>query len=1438
MPRQDQPAGLPVGIGRAIRVELDTAIAGWPARSRFDVVLRGQIVSTAPADSFSISDPAGLELVSVEFGQGDDPEAVPLPGGGNAYRTGFQVTLPMPGGDDIRIADLWVRARGRDGASFEASMRMGCTADRTAILAGPARDMADVDIPAPRAIVYLEEAWIGAGGVLHVRGWTVAASPIAAVQIFLDGKRVGAASQDRERGDVADAYPLYPNAGHSGFVLEKTLGSALVGAARVTARVLCLSGASHVATIPLAESDAFEGPVTGAASQELERHAAEPGWDLGRAILVICDRAVATAGVLTVEGWAACGQGIERIGIEVDGNPVGDADYGQDRPDVAAEYPGIPVGTGFRFEQPVANLSGGTHEVRIVAVSLAGDRKDIDVTVTPPPSATFRFELDSPDTRNGVVVHPIAGRLMIEGWALAREGISTIEVALDGTPLGQAHYGMARPDVAAAFPDWDGAARSGYTFHCPIRALPEGEHGVEVVARSRTGERHAHAFRITVRKSDDPESVVSIRRRIKRVEQNTTIGVLDQLDWRPSFHLIVTGDEAADEAARALTIRSILEQSWPEWRVTVLADDADAVRASIESLASEQSWRFTVVGPSDAEAWTTSLASLGGASLFGVLALGDELGRDALGAFAVASGIHRDADCFYADEFRKAPGSMRPEAFFKPDFSPLLLLSENYIGRPLVVRPALLASIGATPETLMRGGFHDLALRCTEAAAETFHVPELLARTDGGVAANGNDGALALTGAMARRGVDAEVLPGIVPETWSVRRIAPVKGKVSIIIPTRAAKGYIETCLTTLREITAYRNYEIVCIDNIPDAEEHAKEFVREYADKVVEMAAPFNWSRYNNEAADAADGEYLLFLNDDIEIVEPDWLASMLETAAWPDVGIVGARLLYPNRTVQHAGMFLGDGMGRHAFRHADETDGGYFGLALTRREVIAVTGACLLVRREVFERLGRFDESHDVINNDLDFCLRAHRAGLRSVYTPHATLIHHELASRDHLPDDFDTSRFTAEWRSLFAAGDPYFNPRLSRYADDYRIDDESVRAMYSGHPLIDRAEVKAILVVKVDHIGDFIVSLPAVRRLKAAFPGARLTALVAPASAAIAAIEPAIDACIPFEFFHERSELGEKELTGDELTALTARLAPYRFDIAVDLRKHLSTRHLLLCSGARLLAGFDALEKFPWLDVVLEWDGDKALVRKRSHVVDDLVNLAAAIEEACEPERALFDPRPTPMALDEMPEYARHLFDRPVVAIHPGSGNVMRQWPEKHIPPLIELLVEQDDVSVLLVGGRDDEEKAAGIVRQVARPGRVASVAGMVPLIALPRLLAACALFIGGNSGPKHIAAASGVPTIGIHSGVVDPGEWGPVGDRAVALYRDMSCAPCFLAKPEHCPRGMACVEMLDPALVHRMARMFLARPVRTIPPSVSDVEQNPGRRIRRVQAALSR
>ena len=183
--------------------------------------------------------------------------------------------------------------------------------------------------------------------------------------------------------------------------------------------------------------------------------------------------------------------------------------------------------------------------------------------------------------------------------------------------------------------------------------------------------------------------------------------------------------------------------------------------------------------------------------------------------------------------------------------------------------------------------------------------------------------------------------------------------------------------------------------------------------------------------------------------------------------------------------------------------------------------------------------------------------------------------------------------------------------------------------------------------------------------------------------------------------------------------------------------------------------------------------------------------------------------------MPQPAQALFERPVVAVHAGVGTVTRQWPEEHFSALIDLLLERDLVNVLLVGGPDDRELSDRIVQRSRHPDRVASLAGALSLADLPRLLARCRLFIGSNSGPQHMAAATGISAIGIHSGVVDATEWGPLGRRAVALRRNMTCSPCYLARAEDCPRGLACLRHLEPSAVHETAQTLLARPLPSAP-----------------------
>src|SRR5439155_20209940 len=224
--------------------------------------------------------------------------------------------------------------------------------------------------------------------------------------------------------------------------------------------------------------------------------------------------------------------------------------------------------------------------------------------------------------------------------------------------------------------------------------------------------------------------------------------------------------------------------------------------------------------------------------------------------------------------------------------------------------------------------------------------------------------------------------------------------------------------------------------------------------------------ARFRNLGAAAATGECRLFLNDDIEITDPDWLEALLAEAQRTEVGVVGPRLLYPDRRVQHAGMFLAAlGQGRHAFRYAAEDDPGYFGLSLTQRNVIAVTGACLMTRRETYDALGGFDETQAVVNNDLDLCLRAWRKGLLTVYVPHVTLLHREAISRAALEDTYDAAVFDSKWRDVFAAGDPFFNPHLSKNHDDFAIDQEPTQLLVTGRPTLTREEIRRILVVKLD-------------------------------------------------------------------------------------------------------------------------------------------------------------------------------------------------------------------------------------------------------------------------------------------------------------------------------------------------------------------------------------
>lgn len=1427
----------------AIDIQLDRMVTAGFIYGRYDLVIAGFALADDFVRSVSLI-VGGRTAAQALFDRTSGPQQV------------FQLSLAQKASCDVSRTSFEIAVRTQGGREQRTPFAIAADPGdpRTAeTVEGPVCELPPPAKALARVLLYVERAVFDVKGVLHVCGWSVAHANIVAVQIFIGDRRLGSAQLGEPRDDIAMKYSAYPNARASGFrysgVLEKggPPPSIIVEAIDFSGSVIRVAVPTELGSEPQGEPDVASPPAPKSEIQSAP--------DLRRALALHCDQvSLSMKGELLVSGWAVCAIGVSEVGVCLNGELVGFAELGLPRPDVGAQYSEIPQArySGFRLTRQLADPPpSGTHEIGLLARNGLDDVRAlaVAVAVTSPAAATilpvsatplsqseFQFQLDNPVVIGGALPEPVVGRLVIEGWALARSGVASIDVLLDGRQLGQAYYGTARRDVEAAFPEWENALRCGYIFHCPPRALENGAHVICLHLTAKNGQSLTHEFHIDAQQSEEAEDYATIRRKVSRAEIDLYNDIINRLDCRPTFQIVLVARAPVVRDELEVTLSALRAQAYSDWRLLVVTDATDLTELFESDETLED--RVAIVHSDSKQAASLPELAVAGTCFIGVLFPGDELGCDALAEFAIAHGLRAEAEFFYADEDRVSPASGTREPFFKPAWSPDLLLSTNYVGRPWFATAELLARAGVTPQTLWAlHGDYDAILRCTELTSRIQHLPKLLNRRGHSDAPSKMGELRVLEAAVDRRGIRAELLPGCIAGSWRLRRTIPPKGKVSIIIPTCAAHGHIATCIETLRAKTAYRNFEIICIDNIPADLPEWKQQVRSGADKAVEIAEAFNWSRFNNRAAEQASGEYLLFLNDDVEIEREDWLDALLEHAQRPEVGIVGAQLLYPDRKVQHAGIFLTTlGAGRHSFRFLDADEPGYFGLALTQRNVIAVTGACMLMRRDVFERLGGFDEAHEVVNNDVDCCLRAWQAGLSVVYTPYAQLIHHELASRANIKDIFNAEHFARRWRTRYATGDPYFSPRLTKFADEYRPDTEPARMICAGRPLFSKDEIQRILVVKLDHIGDLITALPALRRLRRHFPTARIHLLASAAAKSFLEGEDCVDEHIEFAFFHARSDQGERGLTENDLAALGQRLAPYRFDLAIDMRKQIETRHVLQSIPTRFRAGYDHLGRFPWLDVALEWEGDNQLRRKHSHVSDDLLRLVDAVATAGETDRAVLPQVATGDATlpGSISAEVRALFTRPVVAVHPGVGAVMRQWPAEYFASVIDLLIEQDATNVLLIGGRDEAELAEEVLRLVVHRQNVVSLVGRTSLGELRGLLRACALYLGNNSGPKHIAAALGVPTIGIHSGVVDAAEWAPVGPRAIAVQKNMICSPCYLVKPDECVRDLACLKRLEPGVVHRYCQMMLARAVGAELDTSSELAGMPAQRVRRGSA----
>lgn len=408
-------------------------------------------------------------------------------------------------------------------------------------------------------------------------------------------------------------------------------------------------------------------------------------------------------------------------------------------------------------------------------------------------------------------------------------------------------------------------------------------------------------------------------------------------------------------------------------------------------------------------------------------------------------------DVVYTDEDKVTmDGKDYFEPHFKPDFGWDYFRSNNYICHIFVARKSIFDQIGGFRSAYDGAQDFDLILRCCELAKEIVHIPKVLYHWRSHPASTAGNphskmyayeaGRKALEQHYERLGMEAEVtLTGLFGR---YRSTFPVKGEplVSIIIPTKDHIDDLELCLRSLKEKTSYKNYEVIVVENNSTEDEtfaYYEEMQKKY-DKVrlVVWKDFFNYAAINNYAAKFCKGEYLILLNNDIEILTENWIEEMLGYCQRPEVGIVGAKLYYPDDTVQHAGVVIGmGGIAGHVFTGMPKSNYGYQARSISPQDLSAVTAACMMVKRSVFDEVEGLDERYKVAFNDVDFCMKVRAAGYLVVYTPYAEMYHYESKSRgkEETPQQIqrfqsEVSLFAEKWADVLEAGDPYYSPNLA--------------------------------------------------------------------------------------------------------------------------------------------------------------------------------------------------------------------------------------------------------------------------------------------------------------------------------------------------------------------------------------------------------------------------
>ncbi|MEI6488156.1 MAG: glycosyltransferase family 2 protein [Bacteroidota bacterium] len=553
------------------------------------------------------------------------------------------------------------------------------------------------------------------------------------------------------------------------------------------------------------------------------------------------------------------------------------------------------------------------------------------------------------------------------------------------------------------------------------------------------------------------------RKQINKSKRKYIINNILSFEYKPILSIVMpVYDPPIDFFTQALD--SITNQIYPYWEICI-ADDCSKDEEVIEVIEKYRQKYENIKVVYRNENGHISRASNSALELvkgsYTVLMDQDDILReDALYEIALAINKNPSVDLIYSDEDKIDENGIHSTPYFKPDWSPDNLLSRNYINHITAFKTSQLKAIGGWRVGFEGSQDYDLLLRYTEVYTNIHHIPEVLyhwkihresaASNEIAKPYAHRNALLALTEAMERRGYEAnfDFLNGF--RGFSMRlKIKNPTVLVSIIIPTKNQHSYLRKCIDSIVNLSTYVNYEIILIDNKSDEKsffnlvELYKKQTR-FAFKYVRDDKPFNFSRLMNLGRKHSEGEYLILLNNDTEIITPDWIEAYLEHCQRPEIGVAGCKLLFSDETIQHAGVVIGlGGVAGHALIRESRYGPGYFNYINLLSNYSALTAACIMVRKEVFDKVKGFSEEFAVEYNDVDFCLKVIEAGFRNIYIPHIELFHHESITRGHphSTDEsykrhvFEVSSFRKKWMK-YVENDPCYNNNLTLNTESFAI------------------------------------------------------------------------------------------------------------------------------------------------------------------------------------------------------------------------------------------------------------------------------------------------------------------------------------------------------------------------------------------------------------------